>query len=84
MDYFAHGREKSIRNAEKSLGSSNVRKSLFYAFLDCLGESRNREWQFTDTEKDLAWKIRDHVCSIIKRGPDALPGELENIKIFVR
>ena len=84
MDYFAHGREKSIRNAEKSLGSSNVRKSLFYAFLDCIGESRNREWQFTETEKDLAWKIRDHVCSIIKRGPDALPEEMENIRIFVR
>lgn len=84
MDFFANGQERAIRNAERNLGNSNVRKSLFFAFLDCLGEGSNRSWQFTDTEKDLAWKIRDYVCSMVRGGPESMEKELENVKLFIK
>lgn len=84
MDYFANGQDRAIRNAERNLGNSNVRKALYFAFLDCLGEGGNRSWQFTDTEKDLAWKIRDHVCAMVKNGPGSMQQELENVKIFIK
>ena len=84
LDFFAEGKEKSIRNAEKNLGSSSIRKALFYAFLDCIGESRNREWQFSDIEKDLAWKVRDPVCRTLNSGPESLAQELESIRVFVK
>lgn len=83
-NYFTLGKEKCLREAEKGSGHSNIRKAIFYAILDSLGESRNREWQFTDTERDLAWKIKPYIQRILKEGSSAMTTELENIKVFVR
>lgn len=83
-NYFTIGKEKTLREAEKSMGNSNVRKAIFYAFLDCLGETRNREWQFTDTERDLSWKIKPYISRILEKGSDVIKDEMENIKVFIR
>ena len=83
-NYFTLGKEKSLREAEKAVGNSNVRKAIFYTFLDCLGESRNREWQFTDTDRDLAWKIKPYVSRILEKGSEVISEEMENIRVFIR
>lgn len=83
-DYFTLGREKAMREAEKNSSKSHVRKAIFYTFLDCLGEAKNREWQFNDTERDLSWKIKPYVSRILKEGTSAMAQEIENIKVFVR
>ena len=83
-NYFTIGKDKTLREAEKSMGNSNVRKAIFYAFLDCLGETRNREWQFTDTERDLSWKIKPYISRILEKGSDVIKDEMENIKVFIR
>lgn len=83
-NYFTLGKEKCLREAERSMGNSNVRKAIFYTFLDCLGESKNREWQFNDTERDLSWKIKPYLERILKEGSGKINEEIENIKVFVR
>ncbi len=83
-NYFTLGREKALREAEKSMGNSNVQKAIFYAFLDCIGETRNREWQFTDTERDLSWKIKPYISRILEKGSDVIKDEMENIRVFIR
>lgn len=82
--YFTHGKEKAIRDAEKASGGSNVKKAIFYTILDCLGEAKNREWQFTDTERDLSWKIKPYVSRILEKGSEVLADEMENIRVFIR
>lgn len=83
-NYFTLGKVKAIREAEKGTGNSNVRKAIFYTFLDCLGETRNREWQFSDTERDLSWKIKPYLSNILEKGADVISDEIENIKVFIR
>lgn len=82
--YFTQGKSRAIRDAEKATGNSNVRKAIFYTFLDCLGETKNREWQFTDTERDLSWKIKPYVSRIIEKGSEVIADEMENIRVFIR
>lgn len=82
--YFTLGKERAIREAEKSSGGSNVKKAIFYTLLDCLGEAKNREWQFTDTERDLSWKIKPYVSNILEKGSEVLADEMENIRVFIR
>lgn len=83
-NYFTVGKEKTLREAEKNLGNSNVKKAIFYAFLDCIGETKNREWQFTDTERDLSLKIRPYISAILEGGSDVISTEMEKIKVFIR
>jgi hypothetical protein len=83
-DYFTLGRERALREAEKTSGKSHVRKAIFYTFLDCLGEAKNREWQFNDTERDLSWKIKPYICRILENGTSVMAQEIENIKVFIR
>ena len=83
-DYFTLGREKALREAEKTSGKSHVRKAIFYTFLDCLGEAKNREWQFNDTERDLSWKIKPYISRILENGASVMAQEIENIKVFIR
>ena len=83
-DYFTLGREKALRDAEKTSGKSHVRKAIFYTFLDCLGEAKNREWQFNDTERDLSWKIKPYISRILEKGTSVMAQEIENIKVFIR
>lgn len=83
-DYFTLGREKALREAEKTSGKSHVRKAIFYTFLDCLGAAKNREWQFNDTERDLSWKIKPYISRILENGTSVMAQEIENIKVFIR
>ncbi len=83
-DYFTLGQERALREAEKTSGKSHVRKAIFYTFLDCLGEAKNREWQFNDTDRDLSWKIKPYVSRILEKGTSVMPQEIENIKVFIR
>ena len=83
-DYFTLGKDKALREAEKTSGKSHVRKAIFYTFLDCLGESKNREWQFNDTERGLSWKIKPYVSRILENGTSVMSQEIENIKVFIR
>lgn len=83
-NYFTLGKEKALREAEKGLGNSNAKKAIFHAFLDSIGETRNREWQFTDTERDLSMKIKPYVSRIIEEGPSVINEEMENIKVYIR
>jgi len=83
-NYFSYGKDRTIRNFEKSLGESVTRKAVFLAFLDSVGERKNREWQFTETETDLAEKIAPHIKNILKAGPDHATDEIEKIKAYIR
>ena len=83
-NYFSYGKDRTIRNFEKSLGESVTRKAIFLAFLDSVGERKNREWQFTETETDLAQKISPHIKNILKAGPDHATEKIEKIKAYVR
>lgn len=82
--YFTQGKKMALRDAEKSMGNSNAKKAVFYAFLDCIGETKNREWQFTDTERDLSLKIKPHLSRILEDGPEAINEEMEKIRVFIR
>ncbi len=83
-NYFSYGKDRTIRNFERSLGESVTRKAIFLAFLDSVGERKNREWQFTVTETDLAEKIAPHIRNILKAGPDHATDEIEKIKAYIR
>ena len=83
-NFFTYGKERALREAEKGSGQSNVRKAIFYAFLECVGESRNKEWQFSDTDRDLSWKIKPYISRILESGPDVINEQMENIKVFIK
>lgn len=83
-NYLTLGKEKALREAEKGMGNSNAKKAVFYAFLDCIGETKNREWQFTDTERDLSLKIRPYISRILEEGSGVINEEMEKIKVYIR
>lgn len=82
--YFTMGKNRALRDAEKGMGNSNAKKAVFYAFLDCIGETKNREWQFTDTERDLSLKIKPHLSRILEEGSEVINEEMEKIRVYIR
>ncbi|WP_393971226.1 hypothetical protein OXIME_001486 [Oxyplasma meridianum] len=74
---FRSGRQAAIRDAEKMTFTGPVSKAVFYAFLTIFQETGNREWMFTQNEKDLGHIIAEILMPIIdskgKRLGDSVP-----------
>lgn len=82
-DYFKSGKAESIRNAEKGSQISSITKSIFYSFLVSLGETYNKEWQFSDHERDLGSKIQGFMDRIIKGETEDINEEILAMKPYV-
>lgn len=82
-DYFKHGKEVAIRNAEKNLQTSTVTKSVFYAFLKVLNELGNKEWLFTSNEKDLGAKMISNLSRILNKEMEDLNAGILEMKPYV-
>ena len=82
-DYFKNGKAEAMRNAEKGSQASSVTKSIFYSFLVSLGETYNKEWQFSDHERDLGSKIQDIMDRIIKGSAENLNDEILAMKTYI-
>lgn len=82
-DYFKNGKAEAIRNAEKGSQASSVTKSVFYSFLVSLDETYNKEWQFSDHERDLGSKIQAIMDRILKGKTENINEEILSMKPYV-
>ena len=82
-DYYTSGKERAMREAERIMGTSMNRRAIYYAFLSAVGESANREWQFSQNEKELSFKISGIISDMIRGEPEKLPELFEDIKHYL-
>ncbi len=82
-DYYTSGKERAMREGERIMGTSMNRRAIFYAFLSSVGEAANREWQFSQNEKELSFKISGIISDMIRGEPEHLSDLFEAIKPFL-
>ena len=82
-DYRTSGKEKAIREGERMVGNSMNRRAIFYSFLSAIGESANREWQFSQNEKELSFKISHLVEGMIRAKPEDFPELFNSIRPYL-
>jgi hypothetical protein len=82
-DMATSGKQRAIREGEKMLGASMNRRAIFYAFLMSVGEASNREWQFSQNEKELSFKIAHLIDGMIKATPENLPGLFYELRSYI-
>lgn len=82
-DMATSGKQRAIREAEKMLGASMNRRAIFYAFLLSVGEASNREWQFSQNEKELSFKIAHLIDGMVKAKPEELPDLFYGLRSYI-
>lgn len=80
--HITKGKTDAIRNGEKG-AKNKVRKSVFYAYLMAVDGARNREWMFTNEEKELAQKLFPEMNGIINSMDVDYNSEIEKFRVYV-
>lgn len=76
------GKIEGIRFGEK--GTLNrTKKAIFYSYLLSLNESKNREWKFTQEEKELGQKLLQFMDRIINGESPEYDTEINKMKVYV-
>lgn len=80
--HVTKGKTDAIRNGEKG-AKNKTRKSVFYAYLMAVDGARNREWMFTNEEKELAQKLFPDMNRVINTEDADFNAEIEKLKVYV-
>ncbi|MEM0158314.1 MAG: hypothetical protein QW812_02240, partial [Thermoplasmataceae archaeon] len=64
--------ERLVREGDRDVGQSSQRRSIYLAILKATDQAAGREWMFSQSEKELAWKLLPFVNEILKGGPERL------------
>jgi len=80
---FKSGRQAAIRDAEKMTFTGPVSKAIFYAFLAIFQETGNREWMFTENEKDLGHMIAEILIPVIDSKGKRLGDKVPELKKYI-
>lgn len=80
---FKSGRQAAIRDAEKMTFSGPVSKAVFYAFLAIFQETANREWMFTQNEKDLGHIIAEILIPVIDSKGKKLADKVPELRKYI-
>ena len=80
---FKSGRQAAIRDAEKMTFAGPVSKAVFYAFLAIFQETGNREWMFTQNEKDLGHLIAEILIPVIDSKGKRLGDKVQELKKYI-
>lgn len=82
-DMATSGKQRAIREGERLMGTSMNRRAIFYAFLVSIGESSNREWQFSQNEKELSFKISHLIDGMLKAKREEIPKLFYELKSYI-
>lgn len=77
--YKTKGKEKAIRFVEKHSGRDTKIKSIGYAFLLAMGQTRGKEWQYNKTEIDFASYLKDFASRLLNAEPKEYHKALKNL-----
>lgn len=80
--HIMKGKDDAVRSGEKG-ATNKTRKSVFYAYLMAVEGARNREWMFTNEEKELGQKLLPPMTVIIREETDDLNAEIEKLRVYV-
>jgi len=82
--YFSHGSERLIKDGEREMGQSSQRRSIYLAIITAVGDAGAKDWMFTQSEKELAWKLLPYVRKIIQDGPSKLRENIAPLRGIIR
>jgi len=80
---FKSGRQAAIRDAEKMTFTGPISKAIFYAFLAIFQETANREWMFTQNEKDLGHIIAELLIPVIDSKGKKLAEKMPELRKYI-
>ncbi len=63
--YHKEGKAAAVREGERMLTTSPIVRATYYAFLQAVGETGNKEWMFTPNEVDLGMKMKDKIKELL-------------------
>ena len=75
--YKTKGRDEALKEIEKLKSEDTKIKSVAYAFLLTFGQTKGREWQYSQIEKEFALFLKDGTKKLVESKPEEYHNTLQ-------